>query len=145
MPRFLIPIDGSENALRAVQYVIGLARELREQPDIVLLDVQPPIPMKDLLFDGRPSELHRLEAPLRERGAAVLEPPAAALKAAGIPSQPVVEIGEPAPAISRVAGSHHCDLIVMGARGLTAIDSVILGSVSTRVIHLAQVPVVLVK
>ena len=145
MPRYLIPIDGSDNALRAVDYVITLARDMREGPDVVLLNVQPPIPAKVLLLEGRPSEIHRLEAPLREHGAAVLEPPAATLKRAGIPAQRLVEIGEAAPAIARVAGSHHCDQVVIGARGLTAIDSVILGSVSTRVIHLSPVPVVIVK
>ncbi|MBI3043931.1 MAG: universal stress protein [Betaproteobacteria bacterium] len=145
MPRFLIPIDGSDSALRAVRHVINLARELRERPDVVLLNVQPPVPVKDLMLEGRPSEIHRLEAPLQERGAALLEPPAVSLKAAGIPVQQVVEIGEPAPSITRTAASHHCDLILMGARGLTAIDSVILGSVSTRVIHFSKVPVVVVK
>lgn len=145
MPRCLIPTDGSENALRAVKYVIALACEMREKPDVVLLNVQPPVPAKGLLLEGRPSEIHRLETPLREHGAALLEPPAAALEAAGLPAQRLVEIGEAAPAITRVSGSHHCDLIVIGARGLTTIDSVILGSVSTRVLHLSPVPVVIVK
>lgn len=145
MPRYLIPIDGSENALRAVDYLIGLARALRERPDAVLLNVQPPVPAKTLLLEGRLSEIHRLEEPLREQGAALLEPPAAALQAAGIGAQRLVEIGEAAPVIARIAGSHHCDLVVIGARGLTAIDGVILGSVSTRVIHLSPVPVAIVK
>lgn len=145
MPRFLIPIDGSENAGRAVRHVIALARELRQAPDTVLLNVQPAIPMKELLLDSRLSEVHRLEAPLQERGAALLAPHAASLRAAGIASQSLVEFGEPAPAIARIAKTHHCEEIVMGARGLTAIDSVILGSVSTRVIHIAPVPVLLVK
>jgi len=145
MPRFLIPVDGSENAQRAVRHVVALAAQLSEPPHVVLLNVQPPIPAKDLLLEGRPSEIHRLEAPEREHGAIALAPAESALRAAGLSSQSLIEIGEPAPVIASTVRTYHCDEIVMGARGLTPIDSVILGSVSARVIHLATVPVVLVK
>jgi len=145
MPRFLIPVDGSDNAQRAVEHVISLAPALREKPHVVLLNVQPPIPAKDLLFEGRPSEIHRLESPEREFGAKALAPAESALRAAGIAMQSLIEVGEPAPVIAGTAKTHHCDEIVMGVRGLTPIDSLILGSVSTRVIHTSPVPVVVVK
>jgi nucleotide-binding universal stress UspA family protein len=36
------------------------------------------------------------------------------------------------------------DMIFMGTRGMTALANVALGSVTTRVLHLAHVPVLLV-
>jgi nucleotide-binding universal stress UspA family protein len=36
------------------------------------------------------------------------------------------------------------DLIFMGTRGMTALSNMVLGSVATRVLHLAHIPVVLI-
>jgi nucleotide-binding universal stress UspA family protein len=47
--------------------------------------------------------------------------------------------------IARFARERGCDQILMGTRGLGAIGSLLLGSVATKVIHLADVPVLLVK
>jgi nucleotide-binding universal stress UspA family protein len=57
----------------------------------------------------------------------------------------VVEIGSPAETIAKVAREQGCDGIVMGTRGLGAVSSVLLGSVSSRVLHLSDLPVTLVK
>ncbi len=38
-----------------------------------------------------------------------------------------------------------CDVIVMGTRGLSSVTGLLLGSVATRVIHEASVPVTLIK
>ncbi|HCZ15400.1 MAG TPA: universal stress protein, partial [Candidatus Accumulibacter sp.] len=38
-----------------------------------------------------------------------------------------------------------CDGIVMGSRGLGAVSSVLLGSVSSRVLEITDLPVTLVK
>jgi nucleotide-binding universal stress UspA family protein len=145
MARYLIPFDGSDNAARAVRYVVTCARRMRDAPYVVLLNVQPPIAARDLLLEGRPSEIHRLEAPEREHGDALLRPPLAELGGAGLRCQPLVEFGEPAQAIARAATAYHCDQIVMGARGLNAFDNLILGSVSKHVIQIATVPVLVVK
>lgn len=109
-----------------------------------MLNVQPPVPMKDLLFDGRLSELRRLEEPIKERGAQLLAPARSALDAAAIENHPYVEIGEPAPAIAGFARTYHCEMIVMGTHGRGAVAGLCLGSVATKVLHLASVPVLLV-
>jgi nucleotide-binding universal stress UspA family protein len=142
--RILLAIDGSEHSARAVKHVVRLKDSLRVKLEVVLLNVQPPVPKKELLFDGRLSEVHRLEEPLKEEGATRLAGAQAALAAAGIECLPHVEIGEPAPVIVRVASDHHCTTIVMGTHGLGAIASVVLGSVAAKVVHLSPVPVLLV-
>ena len=47
--------------------------------------------------------------------------------------------------IMEAASKHHADLIVMGAKGLGAIDRFLLGSVSTRVVQHAHCPVLVVR
>jgi nucleotide-binding universal stress UspA family protein len=59
----------------------------------------------------------------------------------------IIEVLErsPADAILRVADIRQCDLIVMGSRGHEALASLLLGSVSRRVLAHARVPLVIVS
>ena len=142
--RILIPVDGAESSTRAVKHVVGLKNKLRQKLEVLLVNVQPPVPMKELLFDSRLSELHRLEDPLKAHGAKLLAAAGAELKAAGIECQPHVEIGEPAPVIAAFARTHHCEMIVMGTHGLGPLAGLCFGSVANKVVHLSPVPVLLV-
>jgi nucleotide-binding universal stress UspA family protein len=49
------------------------------------------------------------------------------------------------PAIAALAWELGCDLIVMGTHGMGSIAGLALGSVASKVIHLAGVPVTVVK
>ena len=53
--------------------------------------------------------------------------------------------GLPAGRIVEFASKINARLIVVGSRGLTRLDTILLGSVAERVVKLAQVPVVVVK
>jgi nucleotide-binding universal stress UspA family protein len=142
--RILIAVDGAESSLRAVRHVVGLKEHLRQKLEVLLLNVQPPVPTKELLIDGRLSEVRHLEEPLKAHGATLLAGAGAVLKAAGIECQQHVEIGDLAPAIAGFARTHHCEMIVMGTRGLGPLAGLCLGSVANKVVHLSPVPVLLV-
>ena len=64
---------------------------------------------------------------------------------AGFTAEPIHKIGDPAEEIMKVAAKQHTDMIVMGAKGLSAIDRILLGSVSTRVVQYAACPVLVVR
>ena len=64
---------------------------------------------------------------------------------AGIPFVDHVRIGDVAKTIAHFARDHDFDKIVMGTRGMGAIENLVMGSISTKVIHLSDVPVTLVK
>ena len=64
---------------------------------------------------------------------------------ASVACAPLVRIGSAATEIIAYAVEHDCDAIVMGTRGMSAIGSLVMGSVAQKVVHLAPVPVTLVK
>jgi nucleotide-binding universal stress UspA family protein len=57
----------------------------------------------------------------------------------------MVKLGDAAPEIARAAARMNCESIVMGSRGMGAVKSLVLGSTAMKVIHLATVPVTIVK
>lgn len=63
----------------------------------------------------------------------------------GFTAEPICQIGDPAEEIMKVAARQHADMIVMGAKGLSAMDRILLGSVSTRVVQYASCPVLVVR
>jgi nucleotide-binding universal stress UspA family protein len=56
-----------------------------------------------------------------------------------------VAAGHVAKAIIETAGANEVDLIVMGSRGLSDVQGLLLGSVTHKVIQLAQVPVLVAR
>ena len=84
--------------------------------------------------------------PLRQRQAELLEAALAQARNSGL--QPVTTQaaeGQAAQEIVRLAAERGVDCIVMGTRGMNALGGLLLGSVAQRVVHLASVPVMLVK
>ena len=142
----LVPIDGSGYANRAIDYAGDLASKYDAK--IVLLHaVHYP-------FGRLPEELHQfavsehLDGP-DEVGALVekmLE--SAELRALNAGAKETGRdsvIGDPATVILDAAKSFDADLIVMGSRGLGGLKGLLVGSVSDKVLHHAEVPVTIVR
>ena len=138
----LVAIDGSENSLRALRYVLAHGDFFSTEPELVLVTVHLPLPS------------HRAKAVLgkdvveqyyRDESEEVLAPARALL--AGKPCR-VTElpmIGQPAAQIIAAAQQHHCDLIVMGTQSRSALGNLLVGSVAMRVIAESPIPVLSVK
>lgn len=142
MRRFLVPVDGSENALRAVHYAVSLVRD--ESPaQVYLVTVQP-----EAVLYGEAAlyvDLAKLEQAQREFAERILAQAEAVFMHAGIAYQKEVLRGDIAPAIVRRAEELGCDVIVMGTRGLGALAALVVGSVTLKVVHLTKLPVTLIK
>lgn len=137
----LLAVDGSAHALRAARTLVDLAKHCTGVSALVL-NVQPHVPYVGLLGDARQAGIERL---IQERGKAEIESACDALTVAGVPFEVEVVAGDAALAIARVAAANHSDFILMGTRGMGAVAGMALGSVATKVVHLADVPVTLVK
>ncbi len=89
-------------------------------------------------------DFEKLFAKRKCAGQAVLD---RAIEALGEPSLDVREEfleGAEAESILKVVASSQADIIVMGTRGLGAVKGLLLGSVSRKVIHYANCPVMVV-
>jgi nucleotide-binding universal stress UspA family protein len=121
---------------------LAYAQELavRDQARVVVVHAFNPVPT---YLGDQPR--NRVAARHVSAGEGVASQAAEALRKAGV--DVVVEIleGPPAEAILKVAQVRGCDLIVMGTRGLGALTSLLLGSVSHRVLAHANIPVMIVK
>nr|WP_256450073.1 universal stress protein [Achromobacter sp. GbtcB20] len=137
----LIPIDGSENALRAVKYMID---HIREHGDcaIHLLNVQIPIVSGAVRAFVTPEMIRDY---YEDESSAALAEARSVLDAAGVSYQTQMRVGPVAATITTYAAEQHCDHIVMGSRGLGAAGSLLLGSVALKVLHTAHIPVVMIN
>ena len=137
--KLLMLADGSENSLRCVRHVVSLGARYRQSPELVLLNVQHPLPGTVRGVQSEAAKHHQ------EEGLKALAGARKALDEAGVPYTPHVAVGDVPDVIARFARDQHVDEIVMGCRGASATANLLLGSVATKVLQLAEVPVLLVK
>ncbi|CAM3118508.1 universal stress protein [Pseudomonas floridensis] len=143
MHKVLVPFDGSEHAMRALGYVIELSADLKKPLEVHLLNVQSsPIDYSDYLA---PDMIEGVKAGLNNEGKRVLDDAIELLTAAGTRFQAHVDLGNVAEQVEAQVQRLGCDAVVMGTRGLGSVTGLLLGSVATRVIHEASVPVTLIK
>jgi nucleotide-binding universal stress UspA family protein len=143
MKRVLLPIDGSDCALRGIALVIG-KRANYARPDeleIHLVNVQAPLSHDISRFASR----EQIDAFHREESEKSLHDACELLAAAGAPCICHHKVGLVAETITALADELHCDQIVMGTHGRGALKELLMGSITLKVIHLAKVPVLLVK
>ncbi len=139
--KWLLPIDGSENSLHAARWVATHVRDLRELPELHLINVQAVLP-NDI---GRFINADTIKEFHLENGMKALAAARDELTAAGLAPTLHVLIGDPASAITEFAASHACDQIVIGTRGHSGLTGTLLGSVAMKLAHHAKVPVLLVR
>lgn len=140
MRKLLVPIDGSIVANRAVARAMEMATGAGDTK-LVLINVQ------ETLERWYAHGLLNKEAlaHLEEQGKEAAAEARALLDKAGVAYDFLIVYGKPAEVIARVAREQDCGGIVMGTRGLGDLESVLLGSTAYKVVHLAEVPVTLVK
>jgi len=140
----LIAFDGSENALRAIDEVLNTMDTSKLH--VHLLYVCEPVQINEVAFNKEPLlDMLSIKKAREEAGMALLTPAKARLESAGITFDAHVRNGNPAEIITGFSGEYHCDLIVMGTRGMGTIKNLLLGSVASKVIHLTEKPLLLVK
>jgi nucleotide-binding universal stress UspA family protein len=142
MPDILVPVDGSDASFRALDFAAQLAHAAAGGK-VRALYVHPPIDVGGkvhmFISEDQMRELARQESQW------ILDRAGDRLAAAGLERTVELLEGNPAEVIAKRASELGCDAIVMGSHGRGRVASLILGSVSTKVIHLSPLPVTLVK
>jgi len=142
MPKILVAVDGSDNSGRVIDFLIKKSGWYRESLEVQLLNVQMPIAGVNVkMFISSES----LNDYYRDEGTAALKRAREKLDAAGVPYVHHIGVGDPAAVIDEYAKAKGCDQILMGSRGLGSVSSLVLGSVATKVLHLTDIPVTLIR
>ncbi|ARM75701.1 universal stress protein [Acidianus manzaensis] len=136
----LVAYDGSSHAKKALDIAIDLAKKYEAKLDVIEV-------VDSSVFAGAglapvPSDV--IES-IYNRAKADIEDAKKAAKDKGIDAEGVVLEGDPATAILEYTNKNNVDLIVTGSRGLSTLKRIFLGSVSTRIVQEAKVPVIVVK
>ncbi len=134
--KILVAVDGSAPSMRAAWVSIGLAR-LRKSPlrAVFVMDV-PRVPL----------EFVRIQRAYVQKFAdRTLKRVAAAASRAGVPVETRVREGRAAAEIAREAVRCRADLLVVGSRGFSALNRMLLGSVSGALVQQTGTSVLVVK
>ena len=129
--------DGSDYARKALVY----ARDLAKLHNAKLFVVHVYSRVSDFLDYKEYDTIlgHRIAA-----GDKIIEEAGKEFEVAGLKFQTELLEGPVAEAIMNVAETRDADLIVLGARGMSSLEGLLLGSVSQKVIHHATCPVLVV-
>jgi len=142
MLKLVLAIDGSENASRAVDYVLKMAPNSRDPLEIHVLNVQPPVTFGDI---KRFVSHEALNSYYHDEGVKVIAKTRQRLDQSSLAHHYHIGVGPVAETIVNYARERGCDHILMGARGLSAISNLVIGSVASKVLHLSHIPVTFIK
>ena len=138
--KILVAVDGSEGSCRAAAFAAELARSTASS--LTLIHV---LNAEGMILPGASALSSEELLAARDRGA---EPAFSAARAAigsGLELDIEATIGKPSMEIVRYAKENDTDLIVMGSRGRSDVEELLLGSVSSQVIHHAPCSVTIVR
>lgn len=142
MYKILIPLDGSENALRALDSAVKRAREAAGSSlHLLTVHQKPRIYGEIEIYVGRV----RMEQLVAQHDAQILREAEEKIAPTGIPYTAEALEGDPAEVIARRAQELGCDHIIMGTRGLGRVSNLLMGSVAAKVVHHTTLPVTLIK
>lgn len=153
--RILIPYDGSSAADKAVEHAMGLARELKRSPELVLLNVVETIILPPRIEDtvssveeepvGPEAIRKQMYLSLKSHAKAMLSRKVRDVSEAGLRPRTAVRYGYAADEIVKFAKEEKTDLVIMGNVGLRGLSKLrVLGSVSRSVAEKSACPVTIV-
>jgi nucleotide-binding universal stress UspA family protein len=135
--KILVPIDGSKNSFRGLDYAIHLARQCGAT--VTGFNVIPFYPKSLLLTPIS------YEKELIKKAREFMAKAKTRSAQNGIVFNEKITDGHEVDEIIGFANDKNFDLIVIGARGMGSVKEVFLGSVSNGVLHKSKIPVMIVK
>lgn len=139
--RIVVGMDGSDQAIAALDLAVGLARPMGAEV-VVVFAVPPP----GYIGYGYEMVPPSLDPEWRAEVRRELEQLwCRSLTESGLPHRMIMEDGRPARVLADVADREDADMVVVGRRGRGGIAELLLGSVSHELTHHCHRPVLLVS
>jgi len=151
--KILVPLDGSEHSIRALDIAIQIAKKFAGKLTLIhvySVGVRPVVVPEPATFTPgipimAPVEYSRVAEAMKETGTRILAEGKEKAEAKGVKVETLLKEGHIVHEIVKTAEEGKFDLIVMGARGISRIKEIIRGSVSDGVIRNAPCPVLVTK
>ena len=139
--KILLPVDGSDNTTRMLDYVTTHDELFSKAHQYTLLHVTPAVPpqvrgmlSKEDVDSYYGQEIEKVFEPIRAR-----------LQALGLDVAYKGMVGRAPDVITHLATNEGYDLLVMGSHGHSALGNLILGSVVTNVMANTRTPVLVIR
>jgi nucleotide-binding universal stress UspA family protein len=136
--KILVPLDGSENSLRALEKAVQIAKKFNGK--ITLIHVY-----SVSYLAVTPTQVYRYVKAIRKNGTDILADGKKRVTAEGVQVETLLSEGHTVEEILKTAREGDFDLVVIGARGISRIREILVGSVSDGVTKHAPCPVLVVK
>ncbi len=138
LKNILVATDGSDHARKAIGYASDIAAKYKAM--IYLIHVVPP------MHSVAEVDVKKLQDIQQTMAKQIIEEAETEVKKKGVESyQSTILQGQPAREIIEFARKNSVDMIVMGSHGAGKVETLMLGSVSNKVCHLAECTCVTVK
>jgi len=136
--RILVPLDGSEQSIWALGKAVQIAKLAGGV--ITLIHVY-----SVSSFAITPNQVFEYVQSMRKYGESVLEDGKKKAETEGVQAETLLVEGRAVEEILKAAKEGNYKLIVMGAKGMSKLTELLMGSVSSSVTRLAPCPVLIVR
>lgn len=138
--KVLVPTDGSDYSIRAIEYGISVAKAHEAEVTFVFV-------VDELVIDQFPKgpKQDSVEAELKGDGQRFLKYAVSMAEKEGVKSTTMLLKGRPFEQIVNSTRSFDVDIVVMGTYGRRGAERILIGSVAERVIEYSACPVLVVK
>jgi nucleotide-binding universal stress UspA family protein len=150
--QILVPLDGSEHSLKALEEAAQIAKKFSGKITLIHVYSVPPLMMPEPSTVGSLSipiitgaEVSMMIEAAKKLGNRILDDGEQRIKTSGIQVEKMLVEGHAVEEIVRVANQGSFDLIVIGARGVSHMREMLLGSVTDGVLHHVGCPVLVMK
>jgi nucleotide-binding universal stress UspA family protein len=144
----LVALDGSQHSSRAADVAIDLAQHYGARLQFITVSKQPPARLSEEL--QRYMEIEQLKGTpdllVTDVAKNILDEAEKRARSKGLTEvKTIAKTGPVARTIVDVAKRREADVIIMGSRGLGTVEGILLGSVSHKVVSLADCNVMTVR
>lgn len=139
----LVPTDGSDQANRAAAFAFEMGAESGATVHVLHV-VEPVASAFGAAGPDLPTTLERTGVALQRAAEEAIGSVGADAAKGGVETESAVRRGVVHETILEYAAEHDLGLIVMSTRGATGLDRIFVGSVTERVVRMADVPVLVV-
>lgn len=141
MKKILLPVDGSDFCLKAYDMAKSFAEKF--DAEIIVLNVADIEPGFTQTFITQ--NFQTMDEYLKARAETIIEGAKSKFEGSDIKVTFHIATGDPAMEIIDMAEREECDMIIICTHGMTGAKRFLIGSVASKVVHHASMPVFVIR